>query len=171
MRADRLLSIMLLLQIYKRLTARELARRLEVSERTIHRDMEALSTAGVPVTALRGAGGGWALVDGYRTNLTGLNASEVQTLFAGLPERLLADLGLGRDADAAHVKLLAALPPSARGDAEYARRRVHVDVAGWNGADERVPHLHTIQEAVWRGRRLFFDYASDCAGAAERLVD
>ena len=172
MRADRLLSIMLLLQIYQRLTAGELARRLEVSERTIHRDMEALSTAGVPVTALRGAGGGWALVDGYRTNLTGLNAAEVQTLFSGLPERLLADLDMGRDSDAAHVKLLAALPPSSRADAEYARRRVHVDVAGWGGADEQVPHLHTVQEAVWRGRKLLFAYGSDRGGAApERVVD
>jgi predicted DNA-binding transcriptional regulator YafY len=133
--------------------------------------MEALSTAGVPVTALRGTGGGWALVDGYRTNLTGLNASEVQTLFSGLPERLLADLRLDRDSDAAHVKLLAALPPSARADAEYARRRVHVDVAGWSGADEAVPHLHTIQEAVWRGRKLLFTYGSDCGEAAERVVD
>ena len=172
MRADRLVSIMLLLQIYQRLTAGELARRLEVSERTIHRDMEALSTAGVPVTALRGSGGGWALVDGYRTDLTGLNAAEVQTLFSGLPPRLLADLNLERAGDAAHVKLLAALPPSARADAEYARRRVHVDVAGWGAAaEERVPHLHTIQEAVWRGRRLHFAYGGDCGGAAERLVD
>lgn len=172
MRADRLLSIMLLLQLYRRLTAGELARRLEVSERTIHRDMEALSAAGVPVVSGRGAGGGWALVDGYRTNLTGLNSAEVQTLFAGLPPRLLADLDMGRDSDAAHVKLLAALPESARADAEYARRRVHVDVAGWGGAaEEAVPHLHTIQEAVWRGRRLFFTYGDDCGGQDERLVD
>ena len=108
MRADRLLSIMLLLQIYQRLTARELARRLEVSERTIHRDMEALSTAGVPVVAERGTGGGWALVEGYRTNLTGLNGEEIQALFANAPTRLLADLKLGRASDAAHVKLKAA---------------------------------------------------------------
>jgi predicted DNA-binding transcriptional regulator YafY len=168
MRADRLLSIMLLLQIYQRLTAGELARRLEVSERTIHRDMEALSTAGVPVTALRGAGGGWALLDGYHTNLTGLNAAEVQTLFSGLPPRLLADLDMGRDSDAAHVKLLAALPEGSRADAEYARRRVHVDVAGWGGADEQVPHLHTVQEAVWRGRKLLFAYGGE---AAERVAE
>src|ERR1044071_10159547 len=105
MRSDRLLSIMLLLQIHRRLTARELARRLEVSERTIHRDMDALSTAGVPVTALRGQGGGWALVDGYQTNLTGLNDAEVQSLFSGIPASLLADLKLDRASDAAHVKL------------------------------------------------------------------
>ena len=172
MRADRLLSIMLLLQIYQRLTAGELARRLEVSERTIHRDMEALSIAGVPVVAERGAGGGWALVGGYRTNLTGLNAAEVQTLFSGLPERLLADLGLERDSDAAHVKLLAALPEASRADAEYARRMLHVDVAGWGGAaDEQVPHLHTVQEAVWRGRKLLFTYGGDRRRAEERVVD
>jgi len=173
MRADRLLSIMLLLQIYQRLTAGELARRLEVSERTIHRDMEALSTAGVPVEALRGTGGGWALVDGYRTNLTGLNGDEIQTLFAGLPERLLADLNLGRASDAAHVKLLAALPASSRTDAEYARRRIHVDVAGWGSAEEALPHLHTIQEAVWQGRRLLLSYGHDCDDGvpAGRVVD
>src|SRR5213082_4057158 len=94
MRADRLLSIMLLLQIYQRLTARELARRLEVSERTIHRDMEALSTAGVPVVAERGAGGGWSLLEAYQTNLTGLTEAEIQALFLTGPARLLADLGL-----------------------------------------------------------------------------
>src|SRR3712207_2913255 len=118
MRADRLVSIMLLLQLHRRLTAGELARRLEVSERTILRDMEALSGAGVPVFAERGACGGWALAGGYRTNLTGLNAEEVRTLFAGLPDKLLADLDLGRASDAAHVKLLAALPAEARAAAE-----------------------------------------------------
>ncbi|HEX8501242.1 MAG TPA: YafY family protein [Pyrinomonadaceae bacterium] len=172
MRADRLLSIMLLLQIYRRLTAAELARRLEVSERTIHRDMDALSTAGVPVVAERGTGGGWALADGYRTNLTGLNGEEIQTLFAGLPGRLLADLNLGRASDAAHVKLLAALPASSRADAEYARSRIHVDVAGWGSAVEALPHLHTIQEAVWQGRKLRLAYGTGRGEpAAERLVD
>jgi biotin operon repressor len=81
MRADRLLSVLLLLQVHRRLTARELANRLEVSERTIHRDMEALSAAGFPVFAERGAGGGWMLVEGYRTDLTGLNRDEIQALF------------------------------------------------------------------------------------------
>jgi predicted DNA-binding transcriptional regulator YafY len=172
MRADRLLSIMLLLQIYRRLTAAELARRLEVSERTIHRDMEALSIAGVPVVAERGAGGGWALVEGYRTNLTGLNDAEIQSLFAATPSRLLSDLSLDKAADAAHVKLLAALPESSRSLAEYARERIHVDSAGWGGAEERAPHLRTIQEAVWQGRRLFIAYARGCESPdAELEVD
>src|SRR5918911_4446211 len=118
MRADRLLSIMLLLQIYRRLTAAELARRLEVSERTIHRDMEALSAAGVPVYAQRGAGGGWVLSDGFRTDVTGLTESEIQALFVSTPPRLLADLGLEKASDAALVKLLASLPGGARRDAE-----------------------------------------------------
>jgi predicted DNA-binding transcriptional regulator YafY len=172
MRADRLLSIMLLLQIYRRLTAGELARRLEVSERTIQRDMDALSTAGVPVTALRGQGGGWALVDGYRTNLTGLNDAEIQSLFAATPTRLLSDLSMEKASDAAHVKLLASLPAASRALAEYARQRIHVDAAGWGNAGERAPHLRTIQEAVWRGRKLFVAYARGCEQPdAELLVD
>lgn len=172
MRADRLLSIMLLLQIYRRLTARELARRLEVSERTIHRDMEALGAAGVPVVAERGSGGGWALVEGYRTNLTGLNAGEVRALFADAPPSLLADLNLAAASDAAHVKLLAALPADAREGAEYARQRIHVDAAGWGREQESLPHLQTIQEAVWQGRRLQLSYGRDCDEETfERLVD
>jgi predicted DNA-binding transcriptional regulator YafY len=173
MRADRLLSIMLLLQIYRRLTAAELARRLEVSERTIHRDMDALSIAGVPVVAERGAGGGWALVEGYRTNLTGLNDAEIRSLFtAATPSRLLSDLSLDKAADAAHVKLLASLPEASRALAEYARQRIHVDAAGWGSGEERAPHLRTIQEAVWQGRRLHFAYARGCEQPdAELTVD
>lgn len=172
MRADRLLSIMLLLQIYRRLTAAELARRLEVSERTIHRDMDALSTAGVPVVAERGAGGGWALVEGYRTNLTGLNDAEIQSLFTATPSRLLSDLSLDKAADAAHVKLLASLPAASRALAEYARQRIHVDPSGWGNVEERVTHLRTIQEAVWRGRKLSVAYARGCElPDAELLVD
>ncbi|HYG60320.1 MAG TPA: HTH domain-containing protein, partial [Symbiobacteriaceae bacterium] len=93
MRADRLVSILLLLQLHGRMTARELAARLEVSERTILRDMDALSSAGVPVAAERGAGGGWSLMEGYETRLTGLNQAEVQALFLSQPARILGDLG------------------------------------------------------------------------------
>ncbi|HKG13667.1 MAG TPA: YafY family protein [Pyrinomonadaceae bacterium] len=172
MRADRLLSIMLLLQIYRRLTAAELARRLEVSERTIQRDMDALSTAGVPVVAERGAGGGWALVEGYHTNLTGLNGAEIQSLFAATPSGLLSDLSLDKAADAAHVKLLASLPAASRALAEYARQRIHVDSVGWGNNGERATHLRTIQEAVWQGRKLFVAYARACEQPdAELLVD
>src|SRR3954467_4337390 len=121
MRADRLLSIMLLLQVNRRMTAGDLARRLEVSERTIHRDMEALGISGIPVTAERGSGGGWSLLEPYQTNLTGLNESEIQALFLAKPARLLADLGLNQAAEAALIKLFATLPSLQRQGAEYAR--------------------------------------------------
>lgn len=171
MRADRLLSILSLLQVHRRMTARELARRLEVSERTIHRDMGALGAAGVPVTAERGAGGGWALIEGYRTNLTGLNAAEVQALFVARPTGVLADLGLARAADAALIKLLAALPALSRQGAEFARQRLHVDGAGWGQADAPTPLLQTMQEAIWQERKLRLTYQLTNGECVERLVD
>jgi predicted DNA-binding transcriptional regulator YafY len=165
MRADRLLSIMLLLQTYRRMTAHDLANRLEVSERTIHRDMESLSAAGVPVVAERGAGGGWSLMGEYRTNLTGLNEAEIQALFLTRSPRLLEDLGLGRAAEAAFIKLFAAVPPAMRRDAESASRRIYVDGAGWNQSEESAPLLPLLQDAVWRERKLRFKYqrGDDCA--------
>src|SRR5262249_39224316 len=172
MRADRLISILLLLQVHRRITARELASRLEVSERTIHRDMEALSTGGVPVFAERGAGGGWALMEEYKTNLTGLNRAETRSLFLLKPAQLLADLGLEKASDAALIKLLAALPAMQRGDADYAQQRIHIDLSGWNRSEERVPVLPALQEAVWQERRLQLTYerGGDC-GIVERSVD
>ena len=175
MRADRLVSILLLLQMNRRMTARELAERLEVSERTIHRDMESLGAAGVPVLAERGAGGGWMLMDGYRTNLTGLNDAEVQALFLSGPASVLADLKLDKASDAALIKLLASLPAVSRRDAEYARQRLHVDVSGWNRQEETVPCLHALQEAVWQGRRARLGYRRGVGGddceVVERTVD
>src|SRR6266571_7888227 len=127
MRADRLLSILLLLQVHRRMTARELARRLEVSERTIHRDMEALGFSGVPVVAERGIGGGWSLMEEYRTNLTGLSEPEIQAVFLSGPSRLLTDLGLHKASEAAFIKLVAALPSMHRRDAESVRQRIYID--------------------------------------------
>ncbi|HJU52996.1 MAG TPA: WYL domain-containing protein, partial [Pyrinomonadaceae bacterium] len=171
MRADRLFSIVLLLQSYRQLTARDLARRLEVSERTIHRDMDALSGAGIPVVAERGTGGGWSLLGEYRTNLTGLNEAEIQSLFVTQPSRLLADLNLEKASEGALLKLLAALPPLHRRGAEYARQRIYVDVTGWNRAEETVPLLHTLQDAIWQERRVRMNYGRGECGTSERLVD
>jgi predicted DNA-binding transcriptional regulator YafY len=171
MRADRLFTIVLLLQSHRQLTARSLARRLEVSERTIHRDMEALSGAGIPVVAERGTGGGWSLLGEYRTNLTGLNEAEVQSLFAVKPSRLLADLNLDRAAEGALLKLLAALPTMHRRGAEYARQRIHLDVTSWNRAEEAAPLLHTLQEAVWQERKVRMSYERGECEATERVVD
>src|SRR5260370_3679314 len=131
MRADRLLSILLILQAHGRMTARELARRLEVSERTIHRDMEALSTAGIPVTAERGIGGGWNLLENYRTNLAALTEAELQALFLIGPAHVLADLGLHKASEPALIKLCAALPSIYRRHAEYIRPRFHRGVSLW----------------------------------------
>ena len=171
MRADRLLSILLLLQMHQRITARELSKRLEVSERTIHRDMEALSIAGIPVTAERGINGGWSLLEAYRTNLTGLNEAEIHALFLTQPNRLLTDLGLHKAADAALIKLLAALPSISRRDAEYVHQRIHIDPASWHPTEENISSLATLQKAVLQERKLFFTYQRDGNGSFERLVD
>src|ERR1051326_4174746 len=141
MRADRLLSIMLLLQVNRRMTARDIAKRLEVSERTILRDMDALSASGIPVVAERGAGGGWSLLDEYQTKLTGLSEGEVQALFLARPARLIADLGLKRESEAALLKLEASLPSSAREHAEMARRRILIDPRGWRDPAESISCL------------------------------
>ncbi|HEX6544251.1 MAG TPA: YafY family protein [Ktedonobacterales bacterium] len=169
MRADRLLSIMLLLQVHRRMTANELARRLEVSERTIHRDMVALGMAGVPVVAERGTGGGWRLLEEYRTNLTGMTAAEIQALFLTRPSRLMADLGMEKASDAALIKLLAALPAISRQNAEDIRQRIHIDIAGWGQRDDTVPLLPVLQQAVWQQRCLRFTYGYSDAEASERV--
>jgi predicted DNA-binding transcriptional regulator YafY len=169
MRADRLLSILLLLQTHGQLTSRELAKRLEVSERTIHRDMEALCIAGVPVVSERGAAGGWGLVEEYRTNLTGMNPAEVQAL-ALTPNRVLADLGLDKASDAAFIKLLAALPSLGRRDAEYVHQRIYVDMTGWRQHNEPVPFLQVIQDALWQDRQLTLSYKRTDGQVVERNV-
>ena len=171
MRADRLLSILLLLQVHRRMTSHELAKRLEVSDRTIYRDMEALGSAGIPVMAERGVGGGWSLMEGYQTNLTGLNEREIQTLFLTQPARLLTDLGLHQASEAALIKLLASLPSISRHDAEYVRQRIHVDVTGWHHSEENIVALPTLQQAIWQERKLHFTYRRNDGKSVERLID
>jgi predicted DNA-binding transcriptional regulator YafY len=171
MRADRLLSILLLLQVQRRMTAHELAKRLEVSERTIYRDMDALSAAGIPVYTERGVGGGCILLEEYRTNLTGLTEAEIQTLFLTRPSRLLADLGLHQASEAALIKLLAALPSVSRRDAEYVHQRIHIDAAGWRPTEEDISSLPTLQEAVWQERKLHLTYERSDSTIVERLID
>jgi predicted DNA-binding transcriptional regulator YafY len=171
MRADRLLSMLLLLQHRGRMTAPQLAEQLEVSQRTIYRDLDALSAAGVPVYAERGPRGGCVLRPGYRTDLTGLNQSEVASLFAGTARRVLDDVGLGAGLQRALVKLEAALPDARRTDAERVRQRLHVDAAAWFGADERSPQLTALRDAVFADRAVRLTYLRANGRAATRRVD
>lgn len=155
MRADRLISILMLLQSRGQMTARRLADELEVSERTIYRDVEALSGAGVPIYAEHGPGGGLGLVDSYRTNLTGLNEGELHALFMVLSSPGPLDrLGIGRDLKSAMQKLSAALPDVRRVSEETIHRRFYLDWSWWFHAQEPVPYLSTVRQAVWEERRL-----------------
>lgn len=171
MRADRLLSILLLLQVHGRLTTRELAGRLGVSERTIHRDMGALSVAGVPIVADRGVTGGWSLIEEYQTRLTGLNLHEIQALALTRPPQVLADLGLEQASDAAFIKLLAALPALGQRNAEDMRQRIYVDMTGWKSFSEETPCLSVVQDALWSDRKLKIRYLRNDGEAVERTVD
>ena len=158
MRASRLVSLLLLLQSRGGQTAAELARELEVSVRTIHRDVDALSASGVPIYADRGPHGGIRLVDGYRTRLTGMTADEAEALFlSGLPGPA-AELGLGTVVAAARLKVLAALPTELRARASRLVERFHLDAAAWYHADEPVPLLGPLSEAVWEGQRVQIAY-------------
>ena len=170
MRASRLVQLLLLLQSRGRLTAAVLAAELEVSERTIHRDVEALSGAGVPIYAERGPHGGIQLVDGYRTRLTGLTGDEAEALFlSGLPGPA-AELGLGTVVAAARLKVLAALPAELRTRASRLVERFHLDAAGWFHATDEVPHLGVLAEAVWESRRVTIAYRR-AGGEVDRMID
>ena len=151
MRADRLISILMLLQARGKMTAGELAKELDVSERTIYRDVEALCISGVPLYAEHGPGGGLALLDSYRTNLTGMDEEELRALFMvfSLPGPL-EPLGANLKLKSAMLKLSAALPGARRSDEEKVRQRFFLDWSWWFHSQEPVPHLTTIQRQSGR---------------------
>jgi predicted DNA-binding transcriptional regulator YafY len=170
-RASRLLSVLLLLQNRGRVTARELADELEVSIRTIYRDMEALSAAGVPVYADRGPDGGYSLLEGYRTHLTGMTAEEADALaLSGMPEAA-AELGLGRVLAAAQLKVQAALPGELSDRAGRIAERFHLDAPGWFREADHVPTLTGVADAVWNQRVLRVRYRRWATGGREPEVD
>jgi predicted DNA-binding transcriptional regulator YafY len=170
MRASRLLTIMMMLQTRGRLRAETLAEELEVSVRTIYRDIDQLSAAGVPVYADVGRNGGFALLEGWRTRLTGLTPPEAKALFlAGLPGPA-AELGLGDAMADAELKLLAALPPDWQEEAQRVSSRFHLDPRGWFQAAETVEVLRQVADAVWSERQIAVTYAS-WTKVADRILE
>jgi predicted DNA-binding transcriptional regulator YafY len=160
----------MLLQARGRMTAAQLARELECSPRTIYRDVDALSTAGVPVYGAPGPEGGYALLDSYRTSLTGLNAGEVRALFMLSIPGALIELGVSRDLQAALRKLSAALPDARRQDEVRVRQRFYLDPAGWRAEEAPAPHLPAVYTAVWEDRLLDIAYRIPTGGRSEARV-
>lgn len=158
MRAARLIKMVLLLQARPSMTAAELAAELEVSERTITRDAQALSEAGVPVYADRGRAGGYRLIGGYRTRLTGLGRSEAEALFLSGVPGALREMGLEDAASAARLKVSAALMPSLRDASQNASQRFHLDAPGWFKETPAPELLPAVADAVWDDRRVTARY-------------
>ncbi|KAF0184451.1 MAG: WYL domain-containing protein [Hyphomonadaceae bacterium] len=160
MRASRLLSILILLQMRGRLSAEALAQEFEVSVRTVYRDIDQLSAAGVPVYAERGRSGGFALLDGYRTRLTGFTPAEADALLLAGVGGAAADLGMGADLAAAQLKLLASLPPDSGASAQRVASRFHLDPANWYSRVEPLEMLPALAAAVWSDTRIRIRYES-----------
>jgi predicted DNA-binding transcriptional regulator YafY len=160
----------MLLQAKGRLTSRELSDRLEVSQRTVHRDMEALSAANVPISALRGSQGGWQLERGWRTQVPGLDEAELRALLMAQP-RALSDPGMRAASERAFGKLMAALPSRMREQAAAMSERLHVDPTGWHVSTEDLFMLPIVQDAVARNCKLTFDYTRADGQSAPRTVD
>jgi predicted DNA-binding transcriptional regulator YafY len=171
MRADRLLSLMLLLRARGRTTAQDLARHLEVSERTIYRDLDALSTAGIPVYAQPGTNGGVFLDENYRITLTGLSSAELQSLFLTSNAKPLGDLGLDKAVEDSLLKLFAALPSSHRSEVERLQQRFYIDPTNWFQWVEPSPFLPLLQQAVWEDRRVEIVYQVVEGETSNRIVD
>ncbi len=171
MRADRLLSILLLLQNRGKMTTKELAKELEVTERTIHRDMEALSATGIPIIAVRGKSGGWKLLDQYRTNLTGLKYDEIISLLISPSIQLLSDLDLSKEWYDARQKMIAALPNSFRKESLDVWNRIHIDTSAWKQPSEKIDSFKILQEAIWQEKVLQIKYERADGKEIFRTVD
>lgn len=160
MRASRLLTIQLLLETRGRMSAQELADALHVSVRTLYRDVDQLAAAGVPIYAERGRSGGFQLLDGWRTTLTGLTTAEARAVLMSGLAGPAADLGFEHAVADARLKLLAALPAPQRREAQFLQARVHFDPVDWYRAGETLPQLRAVAAAVWQGQQLAIRYES-----------
>lgn len=171
MRADRLLSIIMLLQTQGKMTAAALAEELEVSRRTILRDVNALSFAGVPIYTEGGHGGGISLDEAYRTTLTGLHEAEVRTLFIASNAQLLSDIGLGDAAESTLLKLNASLPVAHRLSVEHIRQRILIDPAWWWYDSSAPPFWEQLQQAVYEDRHIAVTYERYDGSVVSRLLE
>src|SRR5262245_35874665 len=171
MRADRLLTIMMLLQTRGKMTAGALAGELGVSRRTILRDIDALSFAGVPLYTEGGHGGGVALDEHYRTTLTGLQESEARTLFIASNTKLLDDVGLGEAAQSTLLELLSSLPGSYHPSLEHIRQRILIDPLWWWHDAQPLPFWEALQQAVYEDRRIRAVYEHYDGGVVERVLE
>ncbi|MEM6282797.1 MAG: YafY family protein [Chloroflexota bacterium] len=171
MRADRLLSIMLILHTHGKMTANTLAEKLEVSRRTILRDIDALSIAGVPIHADAGHGGGVYLDEHYRVSLTGLNEAEVRALFVSIQPGPLRDVGLGRAAEDTLLKLFVALPSLHRHEAKRMQQRILLDPTLWWPRSETPPHLETLKAAVFDDCCVEVRYERGDGTIVERVLE
>jgi predicted DNA-binding transcriptional regulator YafY len=160
MRASRLLTLQMLLETRGRMSARELSEMLEVSLRTLYRDVDQLAAAGVPIYSERGRNGGFQLIEGWKTTLTGFTASEAQAVFMAGLAGPAAQLGLGREVSDAQLKLAASLPAQQRGDAQRVAQRFHLDTLDWYREAQPVPHLTTVAAAVWSEKQITIRYES-----------
>ncbi|MGE5123230.1 MAG: helix-turn-helix transcriptional regulator, partial [Acidobacteriaceae bacterium] len=152
MRADRLISIIMLLQTHDRMTAEELSHQLEVSKRTIYRDILALNIAGIPLYTEPGPGGGIALVESYRTTLTGMSEGEAQSLFMLNIPHALVQLGVGQNLKRAMLKLAGALPADQQVEQARTQQRIYLDSTSWDEPATPSAHLGIIHQAVWQDR-------------------
>lgn len=170
MRADRLLNIMVLLQNHMKMTTKELASRLEVSERTILRDMDALSTAGIPVMAERGPTGGWRLMEHFQSQLSGLKLEEMKALFILPSEQILEDLGVKTYGLDIREKLLAATPRTSKSDGRNFLEKLYVDTGTWKQSKLNNANLLIVQQALWEDKKLHIVYQKADGELSERTV-
>jgi predicted DNA-binding transcriptional regulator YafY len=173
MRAERLVALLFTLQSRRSATIAELAAALEVSERTMHRDIAALQATGVPVWTETGRNGGVRLMDGWRTRLDGLTSREAVAIFAMGAPRALAELGLGTAVTAAHAKVSATLPAPLREQAQHVAQRFHLDAPGWFRKEDETEHLAEVARAVWEQRQTRITYGRGGRGgrSVERVLD
>ncbi|TLS36827.1 helix-turn-helix transcriptional regulator [Pseudalkalibacillus caeni] len=171
MRADRLISILLLLKKRGKVTTKELAQELEVTQRTIHRDMEALISAGIPIFSERGKGGGWSIMDNWQNRLSWLKNEEVQSLFIPSSNNLLADLGFNEISEKAREKLYSSVPYQHKEEAIKLWERVYIDTSTWKDRTEHQAFITDIKRALFNEKKLKIIYEKYNGKSDERIIE